>query len=258
MMLGVSTLALYREKRVSIASLIESNVDIDRWEILDEGFNRLTQEQIKGLMSLQTDKDLSVHAPFSSINIAEPTSILRRSFTKVLSRSLKNAYKIGAKAWILHPGNYSPFTIHFPELARNKSIDLIKKLLKEAENYSITLYIENLPGKEALLNNLKTTWSFLEELNEDVRLCLDIGHANLFEGPEAFIERLRNRIGYIHSHDNIKDSDRHLPVGEGTVSWDRVTNLLKEIGYNGWVIVENLSMEDSRKSLGVLLRLLST
>jgi len=257
MKFGVSTLVLYRERKINLAKFIESNTDIDRWEILDEGHNRLSNEQIKGLMEASKDKEFSVHSPFSSINIAEPTKMLRRTFLKILSQSLKNAYKIGAEAWILHPGYYTPFTINFKELAQKVSLDSINTLYKEAENYGVSLYIENLPGRNALLNNLESTESFLKKVEGNVNLCLDIGHANIFEGSEAFVKKLHDRIGYIHAHDNVRDFDRHLAVGEGTVNWNALTDLLKKFKYEGWITVENLSMEDSRKSLDVLSKLLN-
>lgn len=257
MKFGVSTLVLYREKKINLAKFIESNADIERWEFLDEGYNRLSNEQIKGLMEFSDDKKFSIHSPFSSINIAEPSKTLRRTFLKILSKSLKSAYKIGAEAWILHPGYYTPFTIHFQELAQKTSLDSINLLSKEAKNYGVPLYIENLPGRNALLNDLKSTESFLEEVEGDVNLCLDTGHANIFEGSEAFMKRLHERIGYIHAHDNVRDFDRHLAVGEGTVNWVALTSLLKKFRFEGWVTVENLSMEDSRKSLDAIIKLLN-
>ena len=217
MKLGISTLILYRKKRVNLAEIIELNDDIDRWEILDEGFNKLSPRQVEDLSRIN-GKSFSVHAPFSNLNIAEPEPTLKEAFLKVLIRSLKTAYKIGAEAWILHPGHYSPFTNYFPELAQRESLKTIKALSKMAEDYGIRLYVENLPGKNSLLSDLQSTEKFLEKIDDSIELCLDIGHANLFDGVEAFIESLHDRIGYIHAHDNMGNFDQHLPVGEGTVN----------------------------------------
>lgn len=256
MKLGISTLILYRKRRVNLAEIIELNGEIDRWEILDEGFNKLSPEQVESLSRID-GKHFSVHAPFSNINIAEPEPTLKKAFLKTLTRSLKAAYKIGAEAWILHPGHYSPFTKCFPELAQHESLKTIKSLSKMAEDYGIRLYVENLPGKNSLLSDLESTERFLEKVDESVGLCLDIGHANLFEGVECFIERLHDRIGYIHAHDNVGNFDQHLPVGEGTVNWKNVVNLLNKFKFKGWMIIENLSIEDSMKSLRFLNKLIN-
>ncbi|MCD6529900.1 sugar phosphate isomerase/epimerase [Candidatus Bathyarchaeota archaeon] len=256
MKLGVSTLIVYKKKKVDLAEIIESNDEIDRWEILDEGFNKLSSEQVEGLSRID-DRSFSVHAPFSNLNIAEPEPILNEAFLKVLTRSLKAAYKIGAEAWILHPGHYSPFTKYFPELAQNTSLKTIDSLFKIAEDYGIRLYLENLPGKNSLLSDLRSTETFLEKVDDRIGLCLDTGHANLFEGVECFVEKLHDRIGYIHAHDNVGDFDRHLPVGEGTVNWEKVMDLLNRFKFRGWVIVENLNIEDAMKSLRFLNELIN-
>ena len=91
---------------------------------------------------IKLDLKFSVHAPFSSINIAETSEEIRRFFVNFLISSLRRAYEIEAEAFVLHPGRLTPFTFSFPELAKEASFKSLEELLDEAENLGILSCIE--------------------------------------------------------------------------------------------------------------------
>ena len=255
MMFGASTLFLYRKRKVSIAENIRNLIEdleppIKVWEILDEGFNKLANHQIKDLKELSSEYELkfSVHAPFSSINIAESSEEIRRFFVNFLISSLRRAYEIEAEAFVLHPGRLTPFTFSFPELAKEASFRSLEELLDEAENLGIKLFAENMPLKHELINTVESAELFFKESDQRARFCLDTGHANLFGDVSEFIEKLRDKLSYIHIHDNFGDEDSHLAVGDGNIDWEKTASLLKRINYEGWIILENLSIDDLKRS----------
>ena len=58
-----------------------------------------------------------------------------------------------------------------------------------------------------------------------------------------------NKIGHIHASDNFGREDSHLPIGAGTVEFDRILKELKGTGYNDTLTVEVFSRD--RDYLGI-------
>jgi len=74
-------------------------------------------------------------------------------------------------------------------------------------------------------------------------LHLDIGHANLFgRKPEDFIKKFRNKIKHVHLHDNNGNEDLHLPMGCGSIDWEKTLKTLKKC-YNGTITLEVFSKD---------------
>jgi inosose dehydratase len=98
----------------------------------------------------------------------------------------------------------------------------------------------------------------VEELLErtDVSLCLDTGHLLLAgDDPVDALRRWSDRIAQVHVKDARADVLRRVragrgdlaalvaeggfcPLGEGDLDLGRVTGALREVGYTGWVVVE--------------------
>ncbi|MDA0636251.1 TIM barrel protein [Nonomuraea sp. MCN248] len=98
----------------------------------------------------------------------------------------------------------------------------------------------------------------------DVRLCLDTGHLLLAGGdPVTALRDWSDRIGHVH----VKDGDRAImakaladgadlrelmgrggfaPLGEGELDLPGVVRTLDEIGYTGWVIIEQDTLPGRR------------
>ena len=118
-----------------------------------------------------------------------------------------------------------------------------------AEEYSLNFYIENsmdidtMPIME-LMKRVK---------NPRIGVCLDLGHVNYSRDPvEKWFDDLGEHIGYIHLSDNMGRYDDHLPLGDGTVDWDRASRLSRELGKKLIFTLETGSLENTEKSLGFL------
>jgi D-psicose/D-tagatose/L-ribulose 3-epimerase len=87
---------------------------------------------------------------------------------------------------------------------------------------------------------------FLNTAEDAARLCEEVGHPRvgvLFDTFHANIEekdlgaaivRLGRHIKHVHACEN----DRGIP-GTGHVEWNCVFPALKQIGYDGWVVIES-------------------
>jgi len=74
--------------------------------------------------------------------------------------------------------------------------------------------------------------------------------------PEDFLRRYGNRINYMHLRDN-KNGRWTEALGEGDVDYASLARTLKEIDFNGWIVVELAHEKDFERtrSIGESLRL---
>lgn len=102
----------------------------------------------------------------------------------------------------------------------------------------------NLKGIVILFENTNVLSEFVYKLcrvlnSPNIGVCLDIGHANLFENISDAIKNGEKLIKCLHISDNFgmrEDggfSDLHLAPGEGTINWGKCIQLLESIGYDG-------------------------
>jgi sugar phosphate isomerase/epimerase len=77
---------------------------------------------------------------------------------------------------------------------------------------------------------------------EKVGVCFDVGHANNGVGDKLYedLRECSHRLIHIHLHDNhgFHKGDEHLEPGEGIIDFNKVYRILKEIKYNGIVLLE--------------------
>lgn len=166
MQVAVSTLITFRKEHSSLPETIMANLSIVNWEVIDEGFHKLNTANIKALKEIASTGEVrySIHAPFSSINLAEPDSALRNMFVRFMEKSLKRAYELEARIWVLHPGRLTPFTYSFPEKAWEANNNSLLMLSKEAKDLGIQIVVENMPGRYELFSNLKNGRKLLEDV----------------------------------------------------------------------------------------------
>ena len=78
----------------------------------------------------------------------------------------------------------------------------------------------------------------LDKINdEDVRLCIDVGHAELPKihsttAPDM-IRKCGKYLGCLHIQDNDKFHDSHTLPGLGLLDFDEIVKALKEVNYQG-------------------------
>ena len=95
-----------------------------------------------------------------------------------------------------------------------------------AKARGVTMALENTPGEMATPANLK---HFIEETRlQSLRLCFDVGHANLEGGVAAALEPVREMVATTHIHDNRGERDDHLLPYEGTIDWKAALAALPE------------------------------
>jgi sugar phosphate isomerase/epimerase len=225
-------------------------------EIVDDGFHTLNKQRISMLKNIGESYGLkySVHAPFSDINIASPSKPMLKAMLKRLEKSISYASDLNAYVWVFHPGLETGVSMFYPGMGWLQNLKTARLLLKIASDYGVKIAIENVPEPYPfLMKSVEDFTKFYDEINEDIGLAFDVGHANLNGQIERFLMVFTDRIVHIHAHDNQGKSDQHLGIGYGNIDWKKVANLLKRISYDKLVIIE--SFEHIKESMHKLKQL---
>jgi sugar phosphate isomerase/epimerase len=222
-------------------------------EIVDDGFHALDKQRVSMLKSIGESYGLkySVHAPFADINIASPSKPLHKAMLKRLEKSISYANILDAYVWVFHPGLKTGVSMFYPGMDWLQNLKTTRSLIKIASDYGVKIAIENVPEPfPFLMKSVEDFTKFYEEINEDIGLVFDVGHANLNRQIESFLTVFKDNIVHIHAHDNDGKDDQHLGIGLGNIDWNNVANLLRKIAYDKTVIIESVEhIEESKHKL---------
>ena len=115
-------------------------------------------------------------------------------------------------------------------------VDVMRQTAEYAGQVDVMLGVEPLNRFEIyLLNTHADAAGFVREVDHpNCRLLYDTFHANIEEKSIAqAIRDCADVLGQVH----ISENDRSTP-GQGHVPWETNFDTLKEIGYDGWMVVE--------------------
>jgi sugar phosphate isomerase/epimerase len=152
------------------------------------------------------------------------------------------AHQLNAELWVLHPGQVTGITPFYPGSDWKQNVQSIGELHKVAKEYGLRIAIENVPQKYGAI--MKTTDDFARFYGEtgltDIGIILDTGHANLEAQTERFLTQFPDKIFEMHLSDNMGKSDQHLGIGYGKIDWQQLAQSLKQISFNGIIMIESV------------------
>jgi sugar phosphate isomerase/epimerase len=227
-------------------------------EIVDEGLHALNNRRIQILNELAVSQGLkyTVHAPFADINIASPSKPLLNAMLKRLKKSITYASALNCQVWVFHPGLKTGISMFYPGMDWIRNLKTARLLFEFASDHGVEAAIENVPEPYPfIMKSVEDFKRFYSEVNEDIGLVLDIGHANINQQIESFLTTFPDKIVHMHAHDNYGKSDQHLGISYGNVDWNNVAKLLRRISYNKIVTIE--SIEHVKESMHKLKQLLA-
>lgn len=118
-----------------------------------------------------------------------------------------------------------------------RAIENIRFLSEIAAGSGITLCMEVLNRFEGyILNTAEEAAAFVDAVNRpNVKAMLDTFHMNLEEDSYGDAIRLvGSKLGHMH----VGEANRRPPHDHGRIPWKEIGNALREIGYNGTVVME--------------------
>ncbi len=118
----------------------------------------------------------------------------------------------------------------------NHGKDTLTKAAEYAKTAGVTLVLEYLNRFECyFLNCAADTSRFVREVDHShLRMMYDTFHANI---EEKDIAQAIRTCADVTVHVHISENDRSTP-GEGHVDWNTTFATLKEVNYDGWLVVE--------------------
>jgi D-psicose/D-tagatose/L-ribulose 3-epimerase len=142
---------------------------------------------------------------------------------------------VGGGLYSYWPVDYSRPIDKDADLAR--SVAGMKKLAAMAEDFGITLCMEVLNRHEGyLLNTAAEGLAYVKAVGEpNVKVMLDTYHMNFEE--DSFEEAIRTAGAWL-GHVHIGECNRRPPRASGRMPWAAIGSTLREIGYDGSVVME--------------------
>jgi sugar phosphate isomerase/epimerase len=186
-------------------------------------------------------KAQSFHAPFAAhIDISSPCDSIRKNALEEISVAAEAAAFLEATYFVIHPGPEHEFgedERHHIERLKHTTESLFQ-IAGHCRRLGIRCVLENkLPH---LVFSRIDDLVFILDATVMTRagICLDTGHAHLARALESMVAVLAPFLCMVHAHDNRARADEHLPPGEGTIDWVRLTSGLKAAHFNGPVVLE--------------------
>ena len=129
---------------------------------------------------------------------------------------------------VIHPSKSSS-----PPPFNKQGLKIFKDLTVFAKENKVKIAIENTRKNEYVDFILKNITS------KNMGLCYDTSHDNLYGDPTfRILQKWSKRIFATHISDNSGEKDDHCLPRKGTFDWEKFTNLLSDIKYNGILTLE--------------------
>jgi sugar phosphate isomerase/epimerase len=225
-------------------------------EILNDGLHLLNRGRARLLKSIGSSYGLeyTMHLPFAHLNYAVANASLRRATQRIIIKALEHAFELECTCAVVHSGQTDPLSqVFFPDVARKYYLEFLEELGERGADYGIKMLIENNVAVSYFIHSIEEMERFLaENLSRGFSMALDIGHAFITNDLDDYVRRLPRAIHYIHLHDNLGKQDNHLALDKGSINWRGALEGLIANGFNGIIVVENLSWEDAAISLSLL------
>ncbi len=115
----------------------------------------------------------------------------------------------------------------------------IDELGRFGESIGVKYAFENLPGYHPVGPDVGELAGIITEVAApNTGICFDTGHANMVGDPAAMLAEAKGRLMYVHVSDNSGRGDEHLMPYHGTLDVQAVARTLREIGYDGTIMLE--------------------
>lgn len=196
----------------------------------------------------------TVHAPFFDLSLGAMEPLVRAVTVQRLTQALHAAASLGAHLMVVHPG-YDRW--RYPNLAAtwiDQAAETLLPLVARAAACDCRLALENIYEETpatllALVEQLDSPW---------FGHCFDIGHWRLFGtiAQADWLNAIAPRLLHLHLHDNHGQSDDHLPVGEGTIDFIPLMQLLPTLRQPPSLTLEAHNPSELKRSFDNLRNLL--
>jgi sugar phosphate isomerase/epimerase len=174
-----------------------------------------------------------------------PNSEVREAAVARINAMIRLAAEFGARVntgrvrGLIHEGE----TL---EMAKQRYMDCLNRCADVAESVGVELIVEPVNRYEVnFINSCEEGLSVIKEIARPcVKLMPDLFHMNIEDVAfRSAFEQVREYISYVH----VADSNRLAP-GWGHMPFDEIFEILRDIGYDGYLTAEILPKPDPEQA----------
>jgi sugar phosphate isomerase/epimerase len=188
---------------------------------------------------------ITVHAPFMDLSPGAVDTKVREITIKRFLQVFTVAESLRPKIIVFHSGYEKWKYAHNIDMWLEGSLKTWEQFFDLAARIGTKIAIENIFEDDPTSLRL-----LMENLGSELfGICFDTGHCNLFSRVtlEEWLRQLKPYIVELHLHDNNKQFDEHLAIGDGSFDFDTLFATLKD--KNLVYTVEAHSPEDTVTSI---------
>lgn len=155
--------------------------------------------------------------------------------------------KIGSTLVSIHPPFFATGSVVNEELqftAKMRFLELVKEEVDFASRNHVKVALESFCYPPFIFEGLNDFAEFVSKFpSGKLGVLLDVGHVyQVGIDLSDAVHTLEDRLLDIHVHDATRDKDyrkaTHLPIGKGSINFRDFSDLLLEVGYDGWLTLE--------------------
>ncbi|MBC7321423.1 sugar phosphate isomerase/epimerase [bacterium] len=127
-------------------------------------------------------------------------------------------------------------------------VDSFRFASETAKSAGLKFCLEPRVGE--IISNTDALLRLMDHVKSDnFGAVLDTGHQNAQkEILPLSVEKLGNRIFYLHVSDNDGKINEHLPLGKGNIDWEGIFLALKKHNYQGYIAIDIGNVPDIEKA----------
>ena len=190
---------------------------------------------------------VTIHAPFVDLSPGGFDERIRQVTEERFMRVLDMAALFKPENVVFHPGFNEIIHGQFFDIWEERSKITWSKIVKYAEELNQRISFENIFEKDTRVLEI-----LLEITDSSVTgVCIDVGHHNVFSKTplEQYFKTFKEKVFEVHLHDNDGDFDWHKAIGDGSIDFKNVLNLIKAYSPNTLLTLEPHDKDTLFKSL---------
>lgn len=210
-------------------------------------------DYLAGVKQRINENGLTASIHFPSFNLSEVNQGIQKVIISEFQEMLDYCNQLNLKNIVIHPGYLDYYETPKVEnkafldrmerdlqTATKHSVTMLRKLSSMADEYGLTILLENMPLPRAIAKNCDELRELKNLINMDnVKFVLDTGHLHLTGNDmHQNIICLGDDLRQIHVHDNDTEYDQHRIPGLGTIKWDSFAKSLIDSNFSGIIIIE--------------------
>ncbi|MBW7957368.1 MAG: sugar phosphate isomerase/epimerase [Deltaproteobacteria bacterium] len=169
---------------------------------------------------------ITIHGPYIDLNPGSREEKTRLLTAGVYDRLFGVVEILKPRTVVLHAGYHERKYKGDKDLWLSQSLKTWPELVERAGRIGTVIAVENIFEREP-----STLRLLMDEIpSPNFGICLDAGHMRVFSEVdiEEWFAALGPRVAEVHLHDNHGKHDEHLPIGEGSIDFERFMALLSK------------------------------